>query len=139
MTSSAPTDDPRVILEAIAELHRIGYGRLKLFCYVKEGVGAWRHWLFASDEFPESMQDIPEPLVHGSIRNWMVIRGATAEEAVCSIRTQFPEILAAALGKDDVYTSWFSKLLNDYPTGTLEMESRTRATVGSVAVPTPYA
>ena len=46
-------------MEAVAVLHARGYGLLKLYCYVKEGLGQWRHWLFASDAFPHGLD--PEP------------------------------------------------------------------------------
>lgn len=77
--------DARLLMEALAVLHQRGYGRLKLHCYIKEGLGVWRHCVFASDEFPDNIQAWPGPRCHGSIPGHAAFDGGTVEEVAESV------------------------------------------------------
>lgn len=119
----------RLLMEALAVLHQRGYGRLKLFCYVKDGLGAWRHWIFASDEFPNNIVAWQGPKQGGSLPGWGIFSGATAEEVADDILSRHPHLAEAARGRDDVYVSWYQQMLADHPEGILEMESPCRASI----------
>lgn len=139
MTESAsPMARARMLMDAVAELHRRGHGRLKLFAYVKEGLGVWRHWLFASDAFPSSAAELPRPLAHGSLPGGAIANGSTASELADAIVTSFPDLVAAATGDDAEYVEWYRRMLEAEPDGVLEMESPRRATVGGRGIETPY-
>ena len=133
-------DDARLVMETVAELHRRGYGRVKLFCYIKEGLGAWRHWLFASDSFPSSASELPHPALHGSIP-WLwtpTIEGDSPVDAAKNFIESQPEIISDALGEDTVYVQWYSKMLESNPSGILEMESPNEAKINGREFITPY-
>jgi hypothetical protein len=128
-------------METIAELHRRGYGRLKLFSYTKEGIGAWRHWLFASDSFPDSVSDLPKSKVGGSIP-WLwtpTVVGHSVANAAEKFSAQNPELMLAALGADPIYVSWYANMLEACPMGVLDMESPFEALVDGSPIDTPYA
>lgn len=128
----------RLLMEALAVLHQRGYGRLKLFCYIKGGLGAWRHWLFASDEFPNNVVAWQGPKHGGSLPGWAIFSGTTAQEVADDILSRYPHLAQAARGKDEVYVSWYQQMLADYPDGILEMESPYRASIsdfGDITVP----
>lgn len=128
----------RLVMEAIAVLHAEGYGLLKLSCYVKEGLGAWRYFVFGSDSFPENVWVWPGAKVVGSIPNDPALVGDTAQEIAGSIHAQYQEILDAAHGEDDTYVNWYRKILAAFPAGILEMESPGKVAIighGKIAVP----
>jgi len=132
--------DACLVMETVAELHGRGYGRLKLFSYIKEGLGAWRHWFFAGDTFPTQSSDIPEPFVHGSIP-WLTtptVSGTSPSDAADRFIIAHPDLMARANGYDDVYVPWYGELLASGVQGVLEMESPMEARFGSRKVPTPY-
>ena len=109
----------RHIMEAVRVLHKKGYGRLRLLCYVKEGLPAWRHKLFASDEFAfESGSVVSE----GSLPGWPVVRGETPEQIADRIEEKFPDLMMLARGEPGRYAAWFAEVLDTYPEGILEME-----------------
>jgi len=58
MTMQSDYTQARLIMEAVAVLHARGYGRLKLLCYIKEGLMVWRHGLFVADTFPRHMREL---------------------------------------------------------------------------------
>ena len=92
MTSDTPRHgltDPqraRLLMEAVAALHESGHGRLKLFSYVKDGLGAWRHGLFAADHYPTVGEGAPRLRVAGSLPGWPVADGDSVAEVVNSLR-----------------------------------------------------
>jgi len=125
-------------MEAVAVLHRRGYGRLKLYCYVKEGLGAWRHWVIASDAFPDNIWAWDGPKCQGSLPGMSPFQGQSAEEVAESVLARCPALVEAARGKDEIYVAWFDELLAAHPDGILEMESPLRASIvgdGEVSVP----
>lgn len=124
-------------MEALAALHQRGYGRLKLYCYVKEGI-AWRYWVFASDDFPDDIGAWPGPKCHGSLPGIAQFGGVTVEEVAESVLKRCPDIAEAARGQDENYVAWYRDLLAAHPDGILEMESPFRASImdyGEVIVP----
>lgn len=128
----------RLLMEALAVLHQRGYGRLKLYCYVKEGLGAWRHWVFASDDFPDNIWAWPGPKCHGSLPGIAQVDGVTVEEVAESVLARCPDVAKAARGQDENYVAWYREMLATYPDGILEMESPFRASIigyGDVIVP----
>ena len=128
----------RLLMEAVAVLHQRGAGQLKLCCYVKEGLGAWRHWVFASDMFPVNIRDWPGPSVHGSFPGLSSVQGSSAEEIADWLMAQRPEVIEAGHGQDETYVTWYRSLLATYPDGVLEMETPFHAAIvgrGAVAVP----
>jgi hypothetical protein len=133
----SPKQHARLIMEAVALLHQRGFGRLKLFCYVKEGLGAWRHGLFASDTFPESIRDLPEPNATGSLPGMAVANGDSPEEVADDIVSKHPELANAALGSDHVYVEWYGRMIAEHPQGVLEMESPREAVIAGVRVEQP--
>lgn len=134
---SPPEQQARHIMEAIALLHRRGFGRLKLFCYIKEGLGAWRHGLFASNTFPESMRDLPGPNATGSLPGAAVAEGGSPEEVADDIVLKYPELADAALGSDPEYVAWYERLITAHPQGVVEMESPHVAIIEGVHVQPP--
>lgn len=128
----------RLVMEAIAVLHARGYGLLKLYCYVKEGLGQWRHWIFASDAFPDSIGRWPGVSAHGSIPSWSLFDGSTAHQVADSMLAHAQEVLEVARGQDDVYVNWYREMLLAYPDEVLVMESPRRAEIlgrGKIQLP----
>ncbi len=125
-------------MEAVAVLHARGYGLLKLCCYIKEGLGQWRHWVLASDAFPENMGLWEGVQVRGSIPGWPAFEGRTAQEVANSILATQPELLEAGRGEDEIYVRWYRNMLVAYPDGILEMESPWKASIfGRGEIPLP--
>jgi hypothetical protein len=134
----SPKHQARLTMEAVALLHQRGCGRLKLYCYIKEGLGAWRHWVFASDEFPDDVVTWAGPKSHGSLPGQESFHGFTVEEVAESILAQCPDVAEAARGQDESYVVWYREMLAAHPDGVLEMESPLRASIlgyGEVKVP----
>ena len=138
MTTRSDYTQARLILEAVAVLHARGYGRLKLLCYIKEGLGAWRHGLFAADTFPRNIRELPHRVRCGfSIPGWPLATGQTAEEVANAIIAGAPTLLKDALGTDAAYVSWYKGMLAQYPKGILQMESSDEASIAGVQIPHP--
>lgn len=133
-------EEDTLVMQAIVELHKQGYGKLKLFCYVKDGIGAWRHWLFASDSFPESLAEIPKPNLHDSIPySWLpALEGDTPAEVAEYFIHEYPDIASTAVGSDPVYVPWFASIVNQCGNEPFEMESRFKAHIGGRLIQTPY-
>jgi len=128
----------RLLMEALAVLHRRGYGRLKLYCYVKEGLGVWRHSVFASDEFPDSILAWRGRKFSGSLPGWASFDGETVEEVAESILARHQTVAEAARGHDESYVAWYREMLATYPDGILEMESAHSASIcgyGDIRLP----
>ena len=101
----------RHIVEAISKLHLQGFGRLRLLCYVKEGLPAWRHLLFASERFERgtfvtSLFSVPTNPI--SI-------APSPESIAREIQSSHPEVLKEARGPFDEYCAWLKKLIEDNP------------------------
>ncbi len=123
------------ILAAASRLHDAGYSRLRIRCYVKEGLGAWRHCLFASDEFNESegcatdLYSLPgDPIADG--RNSRAI----AAELVA----RYPRLMAAAKGPPGDYAAWLRHILLQHPGCVLEMEEPEHAMINGRRVEAPF-
>lgn len=128
----------RLLMEAVGVLHQRGYGRLKLYCYVKGGLGAWRHWIFASDVFPDSIAAWPGKKSGGSLPGMALFTGVTIDEVAENILSRHPALSESARGRDAVYVDWYKKMLSDYPDGILEMESPYQASIidcGDIKLP----
>ena len=119
----------RLLMEAVAALHASGYGRLKLFSYVKDGLGAWRHGLFAADHYPTAGEGPPRLWGSGSMPGWSVADGDSVAEVVNSLRRGLSKQLELALGADDAYVAWFRDVLDRHPDGVIEMEDASSAKV----------
>ncbi|MBK6614945.1 hypothetical protein [Ottowia sp.] len=133
-----PEEQARLVMEAVAVLHARGYGLLKLYCYIKEGLGQWRHWVLASDAFPENIGLWDGVQVRGSIPGRPAFDGRTAEEVANSILANRPELLEAGRGEDGIYVRWYRNMLVAYPDGILEMESPWEASIlGRGEIPLP--
>lgn len=136
----SPFQRARIILDSIALLQIEGYGRLKIYCYIKEGLGAWRHNIFAGDKFPTHLPDLPKPVAHGSLPDWPVVGGNDAESVARNLLRKFPDLFVNAKGMDDIYTNWFQSTLRAHPGSVIVMERQdiARLLPGHVRVPTPY-
>jgi hypothetical protein len=119
----------RLVMEALAVLHKRGYGHLKLYCYVQDGLGAWPHWVFASDEFPDNIRAWPGPKCFRNFHGAVEFNGGTAEEVADSVLAQCPNVAEAARGHDEIYVTWYREMLAAYPDGILEMVSAHRARI----------
>lgn len=122
----------RLIMEAVSVLHQRGFGHLKLFCYFKEGLGAWRHMLFASESFPDHIRDLPEPIASGSLPGWPVSQGKTPEEIADGIIAKHPRLAEAAFGGEDPYAIWYRNVLAMHAEGIIQMESSKVAKINGV-------
>lgn len=138
MSAQTAGEQARLIMEAVAVLHARGYGLLKLYCYVKEGLGAWRHWIFASDAFPTNIWHWPGMAAHGSLPGHALFDGSTPEDVADSMLREAPQVLDAARGQDATYVNWYREMLLAYPSDVLVMESPSTAEMfrhGPVPVP----
>lgn len=131
---------PQLVLDVIARLHSKGFGRLKLICYTKDGVGAWRYLVFAADDFPDGRihSNIPQPLVRGSYPDWKLIQDTDVEAAAASFAAENQELMRAAQGSDVVYTEWFSSVAALARGARLEMERADLARIDRLRIYTPY-
>lgn len=106
----------RLLMEMVAELHQRGYGKLKLSCYVKEGIGAWRNTLFAADRWQGRHYD-------DEVFGWEITNATDPQQAADEFMKSESEFLQAAQGHDPVYEAWYAKMLAfSAPDGILEME-----------------
>ena len=120
----SPRELARLILEAVAVLHERGYGRLRVHCYLKDGIGAWRHTLFAANTYPstQGFVDIPKPWARGSLPGLSVAEGVSAVDVADVIEQKFPKLLDAARGSDSTYEYWYRELLAAHPGRVLEID-----------------
>lgn len=114
----------RFILDAVSTLHTRGYGRLKIHCYAKDGIGAWRHTLFASDAYPAvgGFGELPPPIAHGSAPGWAVAHGNSSTEVADQIERRYPELMRAARGPESEFVRWYQDLLSAHPGKAFEIE-----------------
>ncbi len=125
----------RLLLEAVAHLANHGYGRLRIFCYIKEGLGVWRYMLFASDEFSA---DGPNSSGLRSIPGWEPERGETVQAVAAHLLQECPKLMQDAAGPPGDYGAWLLKVLEEHPDGVLEMETPKEASIGGRTVRTPF-
>lgn len=121
MINMAGREEARLIMEMIGELHRMGYGKLKILCYVKEGIGQWRSKIFASDRWDDQSRNQMEP----SVFEWRPFGAESAKQASLKFleASSHRELLKKALGQDPVYVEWYAEMLKrTAPDGVLEME-----------------
>ena len=130
----------QLVLDMIVTLHKKGYGLLKLLCYTKEGLGAWRHMVFAADTFPDGRirANIPEPKVFCSFRDMPLARHIDPETSGILFLASNSELGQRAIGNDSRYTSWFSSIAMIQANGVFEMERPHLATLGGIRIYTPY-
>ena len=136
----SPAHNPRLAMEMIAELHERGYGRLKLFCYTKEGLGVWRSFLFVGDSFPDCISELPKPILNGT-GYWLSTpadEGCSASHAADDFIKTHHDFLSMAIGKDEVYVNWYSNMLRLHKNGVLEMESPFVAKINDHEIDAPY-
>jgi hypothetical protein len=135
-----PPEIARLVMETVGELHDRGYGRLKLFCYIKEGLGVWRNFLFVGDNFPGSISQLPKPILSGSIP-WLstpTVEGGSPVDAADNFIKTHPEFSSLAVGRDDIYVNWYKNMLRLHKAGVLEMESPFVAKIDGIEIDTPY-
>lgn len=128
----------RHVMEAVGILHSRGYGLLKLFSYIKEGLGQWRYFLFAGDVFPYNIASWPGPRIWGSIPSYHRLDGDTPAEVATFIEERGVNLLSAAKGSDPIYVNWYAEVLQRHPLDVLLMESPDRAEMlhhGRIPVP----
>ena len=129
-----PEVHARHVLEAMSHLHLQGFGRLRLLCYIKEGLPAWRHLLFISDRF--SRGDFATQLY--SVPTNLISLKPDPESIAEEIKEVHHEIIEAARGPFDDYCSWIRQVLEKYPDEVFEMENEAEARIGSKSLRTPY-
>lgn len=118
-----PYQQARVLIEAVAVLHERGYGRLHLVSYVKEGLGAWRHMLFATDSYTPQSGPLPEIVARGSLPGHAVAKGGTPREMADDIERRYPDMIAASRGSLPEHVRWYRELLEAYPGKAFELEN----------------
>lgn len=118
-----PYKQARVLIEAVAVLHERGYERLHLVSYVKEGLGAWRHMLFAADSYLPQSGPLPEPIARGSLPGLAIARGETPEEMADDLERRYPELIAASRGSLPKHVRWYRELLQAHPGRAFELEN----------------
>lgn len=132
------TENARFIVESVEILHRQGYGKLKLTSYVKDGIMAWRHWLFASDSFPTCWETYQKRRLGGSSISSPVAFGESATEVAEILLMKNPEFFETAKGSDPIYENWYREMLIANPVGVLEMEFPHTAKMNGKEIKTPY-
>lgn len=122
--SNRPRDErneSRLLMETIGELHKLGYGKVKLYCYFKEGLPAWRKALFADSALPPSMREIESPRFPNPL--FLASNGDTPHDLANKLIEERANDLTYALGKDETYVSWYANMLRlTAPDGIMEME-----------------
>lgn len=122
------------ILAAVSRLYHAGYGRLRIRCYVKEGLGAWRHCLFASDEFNTADRCATDLY---SLPGYPIADGRGSRAIAAELVTHYPRILEAAKGPPGEYATWLKQLLLLHPGCVFQMETPEYATVNGRRVDGP--
>jgi hypothetical protein len=120
---------------AVVLLHDRGYGRLRVTAYVKEGLGAWRYRLFASDDFDTRAQPTTQI---ASLPGNALVQGSDPVSIANAIEASFPELMASALGPSGPYAIWLKKITATQGDQTFEMEEGSVAQLGGAPIATPY-
>lgn len=115
-------------MEAVGELHRRGYGRLKLYCYIKEGLGRWRHILVAADDFPSDPLRMPPECVLFGPADEAYGCDFTDPVALADSFEGDRDFFSLARGLDEAYVTWYREMLEQTaPWGIVTMESPDKA------------
>ena len=125
-------------MESIAILHQQGYGLLKFGAYVKEGIGGWRHYIFAADLYPNSMNQVVHRSHLRSLPGNPIATGNTPTEIAEDIARQYQNVLCHCFGRDEAYQEWYQNILKSYPGRILTMEDRNNAYMDGVKILSPY-
>lgn len=123
------------IVAAVSRLHGAGYGRLRILCYVKDGISAWRHRLFVSDGF--TFDGAPGTHLY-SLPDWAIATGKNSRVVAAKLLEAFPELMQAAQGPSNSYAIWLRSLLVQYPGAVFEMEEPEHALVNGWRVKSPF-
>lgn len=128
-----------IIVAAVSRLHQAGYGRLRILCYVKEGISAWRHRLFASDGFKID-QAIDQATATGlySLPGRSIARGENSKAIAAELIAKYPELMEVAKGPVTDYAIWLRRLLLQHPGAVFEMEEPEHAVIDGKHVDTPF-
>lgn len=136
----------RFIVESVEILHRQGFGRLKLASYASSFM-YWRHWLFASDSFPDpSSNDLEDDYwqtytlkrIWGASEAEPIACGESASEIAEILLRKHPEFFDTAKGSDPIYEKWYREVLIAHPVGLLHMEFSNSASIRGKPIKTPY-
>jgi len=123
------------IVAAVSRLHGAGYGRLRILCYVKDGISAWRHRLFASDGF--NPDDAPGTFLY-SLPGRGIATGKNSRAIAAKLLKEFTELMQEAQGPSDSYAVWLRSLLVQHPGAVFEMEEPEHALVNGWRVKSPF-
>lgn len=129
-----------LVFKMVVYLHKRGLGLLKFACYTKEGLGAWRHLLFASRYFPPTNDhsNLPKPFLFGSFRDILLAKRINPETAGDYFISENVELAAACQGDDYPYISWFASVAKIQFGQVFEMEHPEIANLGALRIYTPY-
>lgn len=131
-------EQARLIMETIGVLHQEGYGLLKLYCYVKEGMGRWTYIVFAGDRLPPSSYHVPPEHIFGSLMSYDLCDCVESVDDVLTIFRGYSNVLELAKGSDPVYVAWYADMLvKTAPVGVLEMEGPHAAFIRGNPIATP--
>lgn len=129
----------RRLMEIIGELHKLGYGKLKLYSYIKEGMGRLQFIFFVDEKLPSSLQEAKQRIFHWStypLPDYPDL-SLPPHEAAKDFVTHHSDSIEAARGMDSVYVEWFAKMLKlTAPFGTLIMEFPDRVTISNSRIET---
>lgn len=127
-------------MEAVGVLHQQGHGLLKLYCYVKEGLGRWTFFVYASDQLARSVSaaHLPRNYMSGAVMGYEPFGCVETVEDVIALFRRDPALLDQAKGDDPVYVAWYAGMLkNSAPNGYLEMETPDTAFISGKQIATP--
>jgi hypothetical protein len=114
-----PCDDrsiyetPRRLLLMVAEIHRRGYERLRIF-FCEDQWGAWRClFLPALIELPDGLSEKPQHVCvyMRELFGWKDAAGDSVEELADKFIERFPKTSNLCQGKDEGYVKWFAQML----------------------------
>lgn len=123
------------IVTAVSRLHQAGYGRLRILCYVKEGLGVWRHRLFASDGFDRESESMTRLY---SLPGRPIADGRDSRAIAAELVVQYPGLMAEAKGPPGDYAFWLRRLLLRHPGCVFEMEAPEHALVNGRQMDAPF-
>jgi hypothetical protein len=120
----------RAILEAVRVLHQRGFGLLKIHCYVKEGLGAWRHRFFSAPTFSHTTSDQQPPSTElFSLPDWPISEAPDPVSIADDVAARLSAFLQRCEGVDTDYVAWYAELLDRHPGCGLEIEGRDQVRV----------
>lgn len=105
-------DPRRFVMETVAELHRLGYGQLKIGARRIGGMGNWWYYLYAHTDLIDILDT--EILnryvyVHGGYPSCPggILSGKSIQSAARMFIKEFPELAKLAKGDDKEYVEWY--------------------------------